>query len=183
VLNMRNSIGLFQRQSGLSMIEILVSLTIVAFGLLGLLGLQARAMSFQKDSFDRRSAAEMVAQLAERVRANHLGFQSGAYDFDLDISDATPTSVAACAVPAACTLAEVATRDLNHWAAEYRRRLPASAAYLQWNAADPRQMLISMAWAEPQQTTGADPICTAIAARLTVTIPNNYRCYETAVFP
>ena len=61
------------------MIEVLVSLTIVAFGVLGLLGLQARALSFQRDSFDRRTAAEMVAQLAERMRANHLGLTSGLY--------------------------------------------------------------------------------------------------------
>jgi type IV pilus assembly protein PilV len=43
------------KQRGLSMIEILVTLTIVAFGVLGLLGLQARALSFQKDSFDRKA--------------------------------------------------------------------------------------------------------------------------------
>ncbi len=61
------------------MIEVLVSLTIVAFGVLGLLGLQARALSFQRDSFDRRTAAEMVAQLAERMRANHMGLISGWY--------------------------------------------------------------------------------------------------------
>ncbi len=67
-------------QAGLSMLEVLVSLTIVAFGVLGLLGLQARALSFQKDSFDRRTAAEMVAQLAERIRANHMGLVNGDYD-------------------------------------------------------------------------------------------------------
>ena len=66
-------------QAGLSMIEVLVSLTIVAFGVLGLLGLQARALSFQRDSFDRRTAAEMVAQLAERMRANHMGLTGGLY--------------------------------------------------------------------------------------------------------
>ena len=64
------------------MLEVLVSLTIVAFGVLGLLGLQARALSFQKDSFDRRTAAEMVAQLAERIRANHMGLVNGDYDSD-----------------------------------------------------------------------------------------------------
>ena len=69
-------------QAGLSMLEVLVSLTIVAFGVLGLLGLQARALSFQKDSFDRRTAAEMVAQLAERIRANHMGLVNGDYDND-----------------------------------------------------------------------------------------------------
>ena len=77
---MRNSKLQKRLQAGLSMIEVLVSMTIVAFGVLGLLGLQARALSFQRDSFDRRTAAEMVAQLAERMRANHIGLVSGAYD-------------------------------------------------------------------------------------------------------
>ena len=77
---MKNYSTLYRRlQAGLSMIEVLVSLTIVAFGVLGLLGLQARALSFQRDSFDRRTAAEMVAQLAERMRANHLGLTGGLY--------------------------------------------------------------------------------------------------------
>ncbi len=164
------------------MIEILVSLTIVAFGLLGLLGLQARALSFQKDSFDRRVAAEMVAQLAERMRSNHLGFTGGSYDFDLFVINATPASIPVCAVPTACTLAEVATRDLNQWAAELRRRLPGSAAHLQWNAADPRQIVVSVAWPEPQQAA-ADPLCTTINTRLTAGIPLTYRCFETAIFP
>ena len=74
------------KQHGLSMIEILVTLTIVAFALLGLLGLQARALSYQKDSFDRKAAAELVSNLAERMRANHLGFGDGNYDNDFDDS-------------------------------------------------------------------------------------------------
>lgn len=179
-----------RRQLGVSMIEILVTLTIIAFALLGLLGLQARALSFQKDSFDKKSAAELVAQLSERIRANHLGFTGGNYAFALDTTTATPTVVPTCATPTACTFAEVAARDLNHWAAELRRRIPASAAYLQWNVADPRLLTVSIAWPEPLTGTGADPfsgsspsLCTTINGRLGVAIPAGYRCYETAVFP
>ena len=170
-------------QSGVSMIEILVTLTIIAFALLGLLGLQARALSFQKDSFDRKSAAELVAQLSERIRANHLGFTAGNYAYALDTTDPTPTTVPTCATPTACTFAEVAARDLNHWAAELRRRIPASTTYLQWNVADPRLLTVSLAWPEPQAGAAVDPLCTAINTRLSVTIPAGYRCYETAVFP
>jgi type IV pilus modification protein PilV len=117
---------------GVSMIEILVTLTIVAFGVLGLLGLQARTLSHQKDSADRKAAAEMVEQLAERMRANHLGFTSGEYDLDLKNTDATPGSIATCATKTACTLEEVAARDLDQWVIELRRRIPGSAAYLVW---------------------------------------------------
>ena len=49
-LNYQSKTHSFERlRPGLSMIEGLVSLTIVAFGVLGLLGLQARALSFQRD--------------------------------------------------------------------------------------------------------------------------------------
>jgi type IV pilus assembly protein PilV len=169
------------RVAGVSMIEILVTLTIIAFALLGLLGLQARALSFQKDSFDRKSAAELVAQLSERMRANHLGVTAGNYAFALDSTAATPAAIAPCATP--CTIAQVATRDLNQWSIELRRRIPVSTAYLQWNAADPRLLTVSLAWPEPQAGAAVDPLCTAINGRLGVAIPAGYRCYETAVFP
>jgi type IV pilus assembly protein PilV len=167
--------------TGVSMIEILVTLTIIAFALLGLLGLQARALSFQKDSFDRKSAAELVAQLSERMRANHLGVTGGNYAFALNSTAATPAAIAACATP--CTIAQVATRDLNQWAIELRRRIPVSAAYLQWNVADPRLLTVSLSWPEPQAGAAVDPLCTTINTRLSVAIPAGYRCYETAVFP
>jgi type IV pilus assembly protein PilV len=168
-------------QAGLSMIEILVSLTIVAFGVLGLLGLQARALSFQRDSFDRRTAAEMVAQFAERTRANHIGLVGGFYNANFDVATATP-AVAPCAIVAACTPGELAARDLGQWLADYRRRTPGSAAFFQWALADPRSILVSVAWPEPQ-ATGTDPLCVTINGRLGVAIPANYRCFETAVFP
>lgn len=169
------------------MIEILVSLTIVAFGVLGLLGLQARALSFQKDSFDRRAAAEMVTQLAEVARTNHFGLMDGRYAGAGGVFHATtptPLLVTPCAVPGACTYIELAARDQIRWFAELRRRIPASAAYIQWTPADPRALTVSVAWAEPQQAgAAADPLCTAINTRLTVTIPTTYRCFETAIYP
>ena len=79
----------------------------------------------------------MVAQMAERVRANHMGLVSGSYAGTFHVSTATPTGFTACAV---CTPAQLAARDQAQWFAEYRRRTPGSAAYFQWNAADPRSI-------------------------------------------
>ncbi len=174
-------------QAGLSMIEVLVSLTIVAFGVLGLLGLQARALSFQRDSFDRRTAAEMVAQLGERIRSNHMGLVGGSYDRDdagvtADVDSTTATPVPAVCANSPCTPPQLAQRDWDQWVAEYRRRSPASAAYMQWNPNDPRSIVVSVAWPEPQ-ATGVDALCGVINGRLGVAIPANYRCFETAVFP
>lgn len=170
------------------MIEVLVSLTIVAFGVLGLLGLQARALGFQRDSFDRRTAAEMVAQLGERMRSNHMGLVGGFYDRDqlgvtLDFDAATATPVPSACASSPCTPDQLALRDWVQWIAEYRRRSPGSAAYLQWDFLnDPRSIVVSVAWPEPQ-ATGVDPLCGVINGRLGVAIPANYRCFETALFP
>lgn len=177
-------------QSGLSMVEILVTLTIVAFGLLGLLGLQARALTFQKDSFDRKSAAELVAQLAERMRANHLGFTEGDYDLSFTAAAPNPVLINECATITACTWTEVATRDLNQWTAELRRRLPLAAAYIRFPPAENRMVEVTLAWPEPTQvgqlaSTGpaTDPICDDLNATFGAGLTPIYRCYRTSIFP
>ena len=162
------------KQRGLSMIEILVTLTIVAFALLGLLGLQARALSYQKDSFDRKAAAELVSNLAERMRANHLAFIAGNYNNDFDDADATP-GVTACSP---CTPAELATKDIDEWRIDLRRRIAGGASYIRWAALNPNWVVVTVAWPEPQAAAVADPVCAAIGG-----IPVTYRCYQTRVFP
>ena len=166
-------------QRGLSMIEILVTLTIVAFGVLGLLGLQARALSFQKDSFDRKAATELVAQLTERFRGNLVGYKFDNYAITFEAADATPGAVTTCVAP--CTFAAVATRDLDEWRIELRRRIPGGAVYIVPDAANPGWSTVSIAWPEPQ-STGADATCVALRGG-GATIPANYRCYQTQVYP
>jgi type IV pilus assembly protein PilV len=174
------------RERGLSMIEILVSMTIVAFAVLGLLGLQARALSYQKDSTDRRSAAELIAKLGEQLRANHRGVADGRYaGLQLDPTDGDPGPVVRCATLTACTPIELAARDWVQWGAELRRRLPASAAYIDWDPADPTRLVVSVAWMEPtaQADTDLQSLCNVLAARHGVVIPANYRCYEAGIRP
>lgn len=180
------------KESGLSMVEILVTLTIVAFGLLGLLGLQARALTFQKDSFNRKTAAEMVAELGERMRANHMGFKQGNYISEFAAGDADPASITDCAIVTACTLGDVATRDLAQWRAELRRRIPLSAVYVEPPAGELnfRFLQVTVAWPEPTQTTsgaalqtGVDPLCEDLNTRFGAGLAEFYRCYRTAIFP
>lgn len=163
------------------MIEVLVSLTIVAFGLLGLAGLQARSMTFQKDSFDRKAAAEVAAQIAERVRANYDGFTAGNYNLTMLPTDPTPNAIPACANAQDCTSAEIAVRDWAMWRIDVRRRLPISGAYLVAPAGS-TQMTLVMAWQEGQgdANQAVDPICNAAP----VNINNPYfRCFSWILHP
>lgn len=167
------------RQRGLSMIEVLVSLSVVAFGLLGLAGLQARSMSYQKDSFDRKAAAELAAQLTERVRANYDGFRAGNYNVKMEIADATPTVVPGCATVNACTPAEVAARDFAMWTMQVRSKLPASGAFVAAPANSIALNLV-MAWQESltDPTQAADPDCVAVGIA-----DISYRCFAWMVHP
>jgi len=161
------------------MIEVLVSLAVVAFGLLGLAGLQARSMSFQKDSFDRKAAAELAAQITERVKANYDGFRAGDYDQKLELADTPSGTVPACGDAANCTAAEVAARDWAMLQLEVRRRLPESAIYMT-APADSLQMTVVLAWqeglADPSQAV--DPNCAGV-----VGTDNSYRCLSWMVHP
>lgn len=55
-------------QRGATMIEVLVSVLIVSFGILGLVGLHARAIQFSVDADDRSRAALFADDLAAQMR-------------------------------------------------------------------------------------------------------------------
>ena len=60
------------KQSGTTLIEILVSVVVMSVGLLGLAGLQMNAMRFQKASSQRSEATQAAYDLGERMRSNWI---------------------------------------------------------------------------------------------------------------
>jgi len=92
-------------QRGAAMLEALISLLIVAFGLLGLFGLQTQVTVSQMESYQRAQALVLVKDMAQRVEANRLN--AAAYVGN-DVGLTAPT--ASCQ-----TLATQADRDLCEW--------------------------------------------------------------------
>lgn len=58
------------RQRGFSMIEVLVTILIVSFGLMGLAALQTRFLSAEMESYQRSQALLLVQDMAARMSAN-----------------------------------------------------------------------------------------------------------------
>lgn len=172
-------------QAGASLIEVLVALVLVAVVMLGLAGLQLRALALQKDSLDRRTAALVASDFAERVSSNYSGFESGAYALALfdSTSDALGSPPFACAVNS-CTPAQVAALDLWQLRREVAERLPGGAASVDTQAlsAAPgalRWVRVIVSWIDPQRTDAAvQPLCGEIG--LTDT---RRRCFEARVYP
>ncbi|AEK63430.1 type IV pilus modification protein PilV [Collimonas fungivorans] len=101
------------RQRGVGMIEVLIAITISAFALLGLAGLQVAALRYQKVANFRSLASQYSADIGDRIRANAAGANAGGYTTDKTYPD--NSNAAACAVSGACTPAEIAVQDIYNW--------------------------------------------------------------------
>lgn len=168
------------RAGGTSLIEVLVTLTIVAVGLLGLLALQTRSAGWQRDSFDRKAAAELAEQLAERIRANHLGFKDRNYCFAL-APGAAVTAFTSCAQKPGEPNADIALRDAGLWLADLRRRIPTAAANVVSafsTDASETMLEVRLGWQEPSSATNpSDAACGTALPSV------GWRCHLSAIFP
>jgi len=75
-------------QTGFTMLEVLVSLVILVFGLLGMIGLQARAQIATFESYQRGQALILVQDMADRIAANRSA--AGCYAVTTDTANGTP---------------------------------------------------------------------------------------------
>lgn len=100
------SSGQTTRQRGSSMIEVLVTMLIMAFGLLGLAGLHMRMQTSEMESYQRSQALLLVNDMANRIAVNRNNAAS--YVFAV----ANPLGAG---MPCPTTTATTAQRDLNDW--------------------------------------------------------------------
>jgi type IV pilus assembly protein PilV len=63
-------------QSGATLIEVLVTIVIIAFGLLGMAGLQLRMQSSEMESYQRTQALLLLQDMGNRIAANRLNAAS-----------------------------------------------------------------------------------------------------------
>jgi type IV pilus assembly protein PilV len=95
------------RQSGATLIEVLVTMLIIAFGLLGMAGLQGRMQLSEVEAYQRSQALMLLNDMASRVATNRLN--AGVYV----TGAATGTGVTDCTTISASN-ARTQT-DLQDW--------------------------------------------------------------------
>jgi type IV pilus assembly protein PilV len=98
------------RERGFTLLEVLITIVILAFGLLGLVGLQTRMQLTEAEAFQRTQATLLLADMAARVNANRTvvsqyGADAGKVTLGTGVDDTTNCAVAA-AGPA---------RDMCEW--------------------------------------------------------------------
>jgi type IV pilus assembly protein PilV len=80
--------GTRRRARGFSMLEVLISLAIMAFGLLGLVGMQAVAQKAELDSYQRAQALVILSDIIDRINTNRNA--ATCYSITTDTTNGTP---------------------------------------------------------------------------------------------
>lgn len=112
----------FNHQGGSSLIEVLVAVVILSFGMLSLSGMLAYAVQMPKLAAYRAAAANLAAGHIERMRANTTGFANQTYKETMSYNADLP-SVTPCTYPD-CTADTIAALDKNETSLAIRRELP-----------------------------------------------------------
>lgn len=102
----------YSNMRGATVLEILITLTVVSLGLLGVAGLQTSALKSNHDAYMYSLSSFLVNDISERMRANTRGLRAGNYQRN--------TAGGALATPvncrtATCTAAQMAVYDLDQW--------------------------------------------------------------------
>lgn len=76
----RSSIMRRQRQRGFTMMEVLISLIVIAIGLLGLAGLQTKMVGVEMEAYQRSHAVILLDDMMNRLRVDEANVRIGSYD-------------------------------------------------------------------------------------------------------
>lgn len=109
-------------QSGSSLIEVLISMLVLAMGILGISAMQIGSLKNNQNSYMRTQAVFHSLDIVERMLSNQAGVEAGNYN------DPTPVFTAACQTAAGCTAAQMAANDVAVWEASIASGLPSGSA-------------------------------------------------------
>lgn len=132
-----------RRSTGISLIEVLVTIVVLAIGLLGLAALQLTSLRNNMTAYERSLATMRAYEIIDRIRANAASADSYAIGFDDE-----PVGGIDC-VTSACDAAQMAKYDLDAWRCSLG------------------------AWLDEAACAGVDPIETLLEGKGEITVNDN----------
>lgn len=108
---------------GFSLLEVLITLVILMFGLLGIAGLMAKGQRASLEAFQRQQAISLADDMAERIRGNptqYAAYVAGAplnspLGEGVSYNDFRQGNVPNCNAATNCSTTDLATYDLALW--------------------------------------------------------------------
>jgi type IV pilus assembly protein PilV len=154
-------------QRGASLIEVLVAILILSFGMLSMGAMMSFGVQLPKLSGYSATASSLASDYIERVRANPNGFSNNFYTAPLNETvDWSFSDIAldpsACTYPA-CTEATLAASDINASRRAIRRALPYGDMLMRCDVATCTQAAYGnlwVVWQEPSTFAALNPSLT-----------------------
>ena len=109
------------KQSGFTLLEVLISLVILAIGLLGLSALQVTGLKDNLSAYQRSQATQLTYDIIDRMRANKISASNYLTSY---MAPSTATQIAGCSTSAGCNASQMAQNDLYEWNTELTDLLP-----------------------------------------------------------
>ena len=142
------------RASGISLLESMIAIVLLALGVLAILGVQLRTLADTQTSVRRAQAIRLIEDLSERMRINPGALTEGVLiRYTTDWGDPQGT-VPDCS--AGCKAVDLARSDMVQWKRLVQATLPAGDAAV-FTVADPGQLNnipqlgVMIAWRENER--------------------------------
>ena len=159
----RHKLGL-RGERGFSLVEVLVSMFIIAIGLLGMAKMQALAIIDTSIARTRSLAAIEAASLASAMHANKAYWAIGAAPASFTVAGTTVSDsglngqTTKCDTTT-CTAVQMAGFDIKAWGANLQTQFPTGAGAVTCTATVPVTCTIQISWTEKYvaMNTGTSP--------------------------
>ena len=138
-------------QRGVSMIEALVALLVLALGIMGLAAIQTRTLVESRASNERAVAIRMAEDLNERMQLNSaVKFATPAPDPHPYVVTWGAAAAGTDCLAAACTGVQLASYDIQQWKTALGQLLPGGDARGFRSTTDGNQFGVLIGWREVQ---------------------------------
>lgn len=133
------------KQTGFSLVEVLIALVIMSVGMLGIAGLYVHSMQAGRTSMLRHHAVTLAGDVADRIRANP---RAGIAYEGPGLNGSCVSGVVSCDDVA------MAGHDILLWQQQATDTLPDGAVDITFDdSGNPPDYIINVTWSEPGSTT------------------------------
>jgi type IV pilus assembly protein PilV len=160
---MQNTFHPRHKAHGFSLLEVLISIIILSFGLLGMVGLQAAALQANREARLQSTAGSLARELAEMMRGNKdIGLLTTANPYLGNFtSPLTPNTASYCLNVAASTscadTTAIANAQMTEWLSRVDSQLPGARVQICVDSA-PFDAAGMAQWACTSSGTGASTV-------------------------